>query len=134
MDCCGNLGSPSARMRKRDVDVPLEFLYSPGFDWGRPWVGLGLYSGALVNGTIKTQGGSSESVMIGNKSNDNFQRFDFGYAFTMGLAIKAGFLFGLDYQHGFSRIVPDAQIQSPLTRLQTHNSVWGFHVGWVFKL
>jgi hypothetical protein len=125
---------PSTKYTLHYVDVPVEFLFSPRFDWGGPWIGLGLYGGTLVNGTIKTQGSSSEPVMIGNNANDNFQRFDFGYTFTMGLATKVGFLFGIDYQHGFSRVVPDAKLQSQLPRLDTRNSVWGLHVGWVFKL
>jgi Outer membrane protein beta-barrel domain len=125
---------PSTKYALHYVDVPLEFVYHPGFDWGGPLVGFGFYGGALVNGTIKPQGGSSQSVMIGNKSTDNFQRFDFGYAFTIGLALKAGFLFGFDFQHSLIRTVPSAQIQSSQERLQTRNSVWGIHVGWVFKL
>ncbi len=125
---------PSTKYTLHYVDVPVEFVFSPRFDWGGPWIGLGLYGGALVNGTIKTQGSSSEPVMIGQKSNDNFAPYDFGYTFTIGLATKVGFLFGIDYQHGFSRIVPDATQQSQLPRLNTRNSVWGFHLGWVFKL
>jgi Outer membrane protein beta-barrel domain len=125
---------PSTKYSLHYVDVPVEFLFSPGFDWGRPWIGFGLYTGALVNGTIKSPGGSSTPVLIGNDANDNFQRFDFGYAFTIGMATKPGFLFGIDYQHGFSRIVPDAKIEPTESRLQTRNSVWGLHIGWVFKL
>ena len=125
---------PSTKYTLHYVDVPVEFLYSPGFAWGRPWIGIGLYTGALVNGTTKTDGSSSQSVMIGNKANDNFGRFDFGYNFTIGLATKVGFLFGIDYQHGFSRIVPDAMLQTGKVRLSTRNAVWGLHVGWVFKL
>jgi hypothetical protein len=125
---------PSTKYTLRYVDVPLEFLYSPGFAWGRPWVGVGVYTGALVSGTIKTQGGSSQSVLIGNKSNDNFQRYDFGYTFTIGLATKVGFLFGIDYQHGLMRVVPDSRVQAQQGRLNTRNSIWGFHLGWVFKL
>jgi len=116
------------------VDVPVEFLYSPMFDWGRPWIGVGLYSGVLVSGTIKSQDSSSKTVMIGSKANDNFGRYDFGYTFTIGLATKVGFLFGIDCQHGFLRIVPDAKVQSQEFRLNTRNSVWGLHLGWVFKL
>jgi hypothetical protein len=125
---------PSTKYTLHYVDVPVEFVYSPGFNWGRPWIGLGLYTGALVNGTFKTQGSNSESVMIGNNANDNFGRYDFGYAFTIGLATKVGFLFGIDYQHGFTRIVPDAELQPQKLRLSTRNAVWGLHVGWVFKL
>ena len=44
---------PSTKYSLRYVAVPLEFVYSPGFDWGRPWVGFGLYGAALVSGTIK---------------------------------------------------------------------------------
>jgi hypothetical protein len=125
---------PSTKYTLHYVDVPLEFVYRPGFDWGGPLIGFGFYTGALVNGTIKSQGSPSQSVMIGNKSTDNFQRFDFGYAFTIGLQLKAGFLFGFDYQHSLIRVVPSAQIQPSQERLQTHNSVWGIHVGWAFKL
>jgi hypothetical protein len=125
---------PSTRYSLNYVDVPLEFVFRPGFQWGGPLIGFGFYGGALVNGTIKPQGGSSQSMMIGNKSTDNFQRFDFGYAFTIGLQLKAGFLFGFDYQHSLIRIVPSAQIQPSQERLQTRNSVWGIHVGWAFKL
>lgn len=125
---------PSTKYTLHYIDVPFQFIYSPGFDWGRPLIGLGLYGGALVNGMIKPTGGSSESVLIGNKANDNFQRFDFGYAFSIGLATKGGFLFGFDYQHSLIRIVPTAQIQSGIARLATHNSVWSIHVGWEFKL
>jgi hypothetical protein len=126
--------TPSTKYTLHYVDVPVEFLFSPGLSWGRPWIGLGLYTGALVNGTVKTQGSSSQPAMIGNNSNDNFQRFDFGYTFTIGLATKVGFLFGIDYQHGFMRIVPDATLQNKLSRLTTRNSVWGLHLGWVFRL
>ncbi len=125
---------PGTKYTLHYVDLPVEFLYSPGFDWGRPWIGLGLYGGALINGTIKNQDGSSQSAKIGTKATDNFVPYDFGYAITIGLATKVGFLFGIDYQHGFSRIVPDANGQSQQPRLNTHNSVWGFHLGWVFKL
>ncbi|HET6254626.1 MAG TPA: porin family protein [Puia sp.] len=124
---------PNTKYTLHYVDVPVEFVYSPGFDWGRPWIGLGLYTGALVNGTIQTQGSSSQSIMIGSKSNDNFQRLDFGYAFTIGLATKVGFLFGIDYQHGLVRVLPGS-VQSQQGKLQTRNSVWGMYVGWVFKL
>jgi outer membrane protein with beta-barrel domain len=125
---------PSTKYSIHYVDVPLEFVFRPTFGWGGPLVGFGLYGGALVNGTIKNPDGSSHTVMIGNKSNDNFQRFDFGYAFTFGLALKSGFLFGFDYQHSLIRVVPSAQIQSSQERLQTRNAVWGIHVGWAFKL
>lgn len=130
----GNGFQPNTKYNLHYVDVPVEFVFSPRFDWARPWIGLGLYTGLLVNGTVKNADGSSSSLMIGNKSTDNFQPFDFGYAFTIGLGTTSGFLFGIDYQHSLLRIVPDASIQSTQTRLQTRNSVWGLHVGWVFKL
>jgi hypothetical protein len=125
---------PSTKYTLHYVDVPVEFVFSPKFDWGGPVVGLGLYTGALVNGTIKPTGGSSEPVRIGNDTTDNFQRIDFGYTFTIGLATAAGFMFGIDYQHGFLRIVPDAARQNQPPRLNTRNSVWAPHLGWVFKL
>ena len=125
---------PGTKYTLHYVDVPVEFLYSPGFDWGRPWIGVGLYTGALVNGTIKSPDGSSKSVMIGSNANDNFQRVDFGYTFTIGLATKVGFLFGIDYQHGFLRVVPNGVEQAQQVALRTHNSIWGFHLGWVVKL
>jgi len=125
---------PSTKYLLHYVDVPLQFIFHPGFAWGGPLIGIGPYAGVLVNGTIKPQGSSSESVMIGNKATDNFQQFDFGYAFTIGLALKGGFQFGFDYQHSLIRIVPTAQIQPSETRLATHNAVWGIHVGWEFKL
>jgi hypothetical protein len=124
--------SPSTKYTLHYVDVPVEFVYSPGFDWGRPWIGLGFYTGVLINGTIKSPD-SSKAAMIGSDPTDNFERFDLGYAFTIGLATKVGFLFGVDYQHGLLRIVPGGTGNS-LPRLQTRNSVWGLHVGWVFKL
>ncbi|HWB93514.1 MAG TPA: porin family protein [Puia sp.] len=130
----GNGFVPSTKYTLHYVDVPVEFVYSPGFGWGRPWVGFGFYGGALINGTIKTQGSSSRSVIIGNKPTDDFQRYDFGYTFSMGLATKVGFLFGVDYQHGFLRVVPASSEQSNQPRLQTRNAVWGLHVGWLFKL
>ena len=130
----GNGFQPSTKYTLHYVDVPVEFVYSPGFDWGRPWIGLGLYTGALVNGTIKSQDSSSKSVLIGSKPTDNFQRVDFGYAFTIGLATKVGFLFGIDYQHGLLRIVPNGNEQTQQARLNTRNSVWGLHLGWIFKL
>ena len=126
--------APSTKYTLHYVDVPVEFLYSPGFDWGRPWIGVGLYAGTLINGTIKGPDGSSKSVMIGSSPNDDFQRADFGYAFTIGLATKVGFLFGIDYQHGFLKVVPDGKEQAQQATLRTHNTVWGLHVGWVFKL
>ena len=124
---------PNTKYTLHYVDVPVEFVYSPGFDWGRPWVGIGLYTGALINGTIKSDG-SSRSALIGSQTSDDFQKVDFGYTFTLGLATKVGFLFGLDYQHGFLPIVPDKMEQTNQPRLQTHNSVWGVHLGWVYKL
>ena len=125
---------PSTKYVLHYVDVPVEFLYSPGFDWGRPFIGLGLYTGALVSGTIKSQDSSSHPVLIGSNPNDNFQRYDLGYAFTIGLATKAGFMFGIDYQHGFFRIVPAGLSQSNQPRLQTRNAVWAPHLGWIVKL
>jgi len=119
--------TPNTKYTLHYVDVPVEFLYSPGFDWGRPLVGFGFYTGALVNGTIKTAGSSSQPVMIGSNPTDNFERYDFGYTFTIGLATKVGFLFGIDYQHGLLKIIPDG-VQ------QTRNAVWGLHLGWVVKL
>lgn len=115
------------------VDVPVEFMYSPNFDWGRPYVGLGLYAGELVNGTIKGPNGS-RSAVIGSDATDDFQRADFGYTFSVGLATKVGFQFGIDYQHGFLRVVPDGAEQTGQAKLKTHNSVWGLNVGWIFKL
>jgi Outer membrane protein beta-barrel domain len=129
----GNGFQPSTKYTLHYVDVPVEFLYSPGFDWGRPYIGLGLYTGALVSGTIKSHDNSSQSIMIGSKPDDNFARYDFGYTFTIGLATKLGFLFGIDYQHGFLRVVP-ASGTGQESRLQTRNSVWGLHLGWVVKL
>jgi Outer membrane protein beta-barrel domain len=118
---------PNTKYTLRYLDVPVEFLYSPGFDWGRPYVGFGFYGGALVSGKIKNPDGSSQSVKIGGSSTDNFEGTDFGYTFTIGLATKVGFLFGVDYQHGFTKVIPDG-VQ------QTRNAIWGLHVGWVVKL
>ena len=118
---------PNTKYTLHYVDVPVEFLYSPGFDWGRPYVGFGFYGGALVSGKIKNPDGSSQSIKIGGSSTDNFEGADFGYTFSIGLATKVGFMFGIDYQHGFTRIVPDA-VQ------QTRNSIWGLNLGWVVKL
>ena len=125
---------PSTKYSLKYVDVPVEFVFSPNFDWGRPLIGLGLYTGAVVSGTVKSPDGSSRPVMIGNKATDDFQRVDFGYAFSLGLITKAGFLFGADYQHSFLPVVPSATVQVNQSRLQTHNSVWGLHLGWIFKL
>lgn len=124
--------TPSTKYTLHYVDVPVEFVVSPAFNWGRPWIGLGFYGGVLVNGSIKSSGSSAQAALIGNNASDNFERFDLGYTFTMGLATKSGFLFGFDYQHGLFRIVPPSD--GSLPRLQTRNSVWGFHVGWIFKL
>jgi hypothetical protein len=118
---------PNTKYTLRYVDVPVEFVYSPGFDWGRPYIGFGFYGGALVSGKIKNPDGSSQSIKIGGNSTDNFEGTDFGYTFTIGLATKVGFLFGIDYQHGFTKVVPDG-VQ------QTRNSIWGLHLGWVVKL
>ena len=125
---------PSTKYSLRYVDVPLEFVFSPETNIGRPWIGVGLYGGVLVGGTVTTQGNGSQAVKIGNSSTDNFKRLDAGYTFSLGLTTKSGFLFGADYQHGFIRAVPDAHLNSSQTRLHTHNSVWGVHVGWVFQL
>jgi len=125
---------PSTKYSLRYVDVPVEFVFSPKFDWGRPWLGVGLYGGALVSGTIKPDGGASQSVKIGNASTDNFEPVDFGYTISMGMSVKPGFLFGFDYQHGFTPIVPSGAGGNNQVRLQTHNSVWGLHIGWLFKL
>jgi hypothetical protein len=125
---------PSTKYTLHYIDVPVEFVYSPGFDWGRPWIGLGLYTGRLINGTIKGPNSPSTSIKIGDNLNDNFKPYDFGYTFTLGLATKVGFLFGLDYQHGFEQIVPNQAAPGQQPRLQTHNSLWGLHLGWVVKL
>ena len=125
---------PSTKYTVHYIDVPVEFVFSPNFDWGRPVVGLGLYGGTMINGTIKPTGGSSESVLIGNQPKDNFQRYDFGYCFTIGLATKPGFMFGLDYQHGFLQVVPDGTQANGQPRINTRNSTWGLHLGWIFKL
>ena len=118
---------PSTKYTLHYVDVPVEFLYSPGFDWGRPWIGVGLYTGALVNGTIKNTDSSSRPAPIGSNPTDNFERYDLGYTCTIGLATEVGFMFGIDYQHGFLKIVPDGMVQ-------THNAIWGLYLGWVVKL
>jgi hypothetical protein len=124
---------PSTKYALHYVDVPVEFVFSPKFDWGGPVVGFGLYFGDLLNGTIKPTGGSSSDVKIGNSSGDNFQRFDFGYCWTIGLQTKVGFLFGVDYQHGFLQVTPNT-ITNNQHSLNTHNSIWGLHLGWVFQL
>ncbi len=65
---------PGTKYTLHYVDLPVEFLYSPGFDWGRPWIGVGLYGGALTgNGTIKNQDGSSQSAKIGTKATGQFR-------------------------------------------------------------
>ena len=51
--------APNTKYTLRYVDVPVEFVYSPGFDWGRPYIGLGFYGGALGSGKIKNPDGSS---------------------------------------------------------------------------
>ena len=102
-----------------------------------PVVGLGLYGGALVNGTIKPTGGSSESVLITATSRMIISNvYDFGLLFYYRvLATKPGFLFGIDYQHGFMQVVPDGFTQANgQPRMNTHNSVWGLHLGWIFQL
>lgn len=124
---------PSTKYSLKYVDVPVEFVFSPRLDWGRPVVGLGLYTGALVNGTIKNPDGTSRSAMIGGNASDDFQRVDFGYTFTLGLMTNVGFLFGVDFQHGLSRVVPSTSPQGTQPRLQTRNDVWGLHLGWAFK-
>ena len=124
---------PLTKYNLHYIDIPVEFVYSPGFDWGRPFVGFGFYTGLLVNGTIKGPDGS-RPAMIGSDENDDFLRSDIGYAFTLGLATKVGFMFGLDYQHGLTRILPDGTEQSNQVKLQTRNSIFGLHVGWIFKL
>lgn len=125
---------PSTKYTLHYVDVPVEFVFSPKFDWGRPWIGVGLYGGALVNGTIKPDGGASQPVKKGNDPTDNFEPVDFGWAFSMGMTVKPGFLFGFDYQHGFTPLIPSGAGGNSQARLQTHNSVWGLHIGWLFKL
>ena len=72
--------------------------------------------------------------MIGSDATDDFQRTDFGYTFSVGLATKVGFQLGIDYQHGFLRVVPDGAEQTGQAKLKTHNSVWGLNIGWIFKL
>jgi hypothetical protein len=126
--------TPNTKYTLRYVDVPVEFVFSPTLGDVRPWIGLGLYGGALVSGKMKTEGSSSESVMIGNGPNDNFQRADFGYTFSLGMSTKPGFMFGLDYQHGFLQVVPNNTQQNGQARLSTRNALWAFHLGWLFKL
>lgn len=130
----GNGFQPNTKYTLHYVDVPVEFVFSPKFDWGRPWIGLGLYAGALVNGTVKTDGQASRSAKIGNSASDDFEQADFGYTFSLGMSVKPGFLFGLDYQHSFTPMVPSGAGGNIQGRLQTHTSVWGFHIGWLFKL
>lgn len=87
-----------------------------------------------MNGTIKPDGGASQPVKKGNDPTDNFEPVDFGWAFSMGMTVKPGFLFGFDYQHGFTPLIPSGAGGNSQARLQTHNSVWGLHIGWLFKL
>jgi Outer membrane protein beta-barrel domain len=115
------------------VDVPVEFMFSPNFSWGRPYVGLGLYTGALMNGTVKNDS-VSRNIKIGSNATDDFQKIDFGYTFSIGLVTQPGFTFGIDYQHGLIRTIPNGAELPGQAKLKTHNSVWGLNIGWIFKL
>jgi hypothetical protein len=131
-DYSGNVISSPETYNLSYADVPVQFLFSPTLGIVKPWIGAGFYGGVLMNASDKGGNGSG-TLRIGNNSNDDIERFDFGYTFTAGLSLKWGFLVGADFQHGLTRISPPAESGNP--RLNTRNSVLGVHVGykWTIK-
>jgi hypothetical protein len=131
VDFNGNLLAAATKYSLNYVNLPVQFLFSPSFPIGKPWIGAGLYGGVLVRGTAK-YGNSSQDLSIGNKDNDAIERFDFGFSFTAGLTLKCGILIGGDFQQGLIRVSPPSGASAP--RLNTRNSVGGVHIGYVFPL
>jgi Outer membrane protein beta-barrel domain len=131
-DYNGNLLTPAAKITMNYINVPLQVLYSPTLAFGRPWVGLGFYTSMMFGGTLKSSQ-ESRSLHLGGSSDDDFERWDFGFNPTAGLTLKSGIMFGVDYQVGMVHIsTPPVGGYGP--RPNTRNSIWSFHVGYEWKL
>ena len=133
LDYSGNAISLSTKYSLHYIDLPVQFLFSPTLGIIKPWVGAGLYGGVLLSGTAKEGTNSPNHLLIGSQSNDDVERYDFGYTFTAGLSLKWGFLVGGDFQQGLKRISSPSGSGGPTPN--TRNSVLGVHVGykWTIK-
>jgi hypothetical protein len=106
------------------LDLPVQLLYAPTLAFGKPWIGAGLYAGALMNGTQ-----NPGPRLIGDKEYDDIKRYDFGYSLTAGLTLKCLVSIGADFQQGLTRIIPTAHSGS--SSLNTRTSVLGVHIGYI---
>ena len=131
LDYNGNLLVPETKITLNYIQLPLQLLLTPPMPFGKLWVGGGFYEGVLLSGKSATQSGS-ESLVIGNKQNDQVKRFDLGFTLTAGVILKPGVVLGADYRRSLGTI--DPPLSGTDLKLGTRNSVWSIHLAYEWKL
>lgn len=115
------------------VQVPINLVYHIPVIIGEIYLGAGPYGGIAVHGKTKLTAvntktgsfGGSQDTKFGNDAGD-IKRTDFGANAIAGLKFKDGLLFNINYDYGFSNILPDASGDKFKTR------VLGASVGFAF--
>jgi hypothetical protein len=124
-DLLGNTIIPKRTYKLHYLRIPVQLLYAPSYKFGSPWIGAGPYAAVLVNGSIKSPSATMKLKNIGNDDTDSFKRFDFGISPTLGLTLKNGMLFGIEYNLGLADVTPGEG--------KSTNTVWNFHLGFLFN-
>jgi hypothetical protein len=83
------------------INIPLQLLYMPKVALGNVFFGSGPYANILVSGKINSTMESGH-IKIGNSSDDDYKRFDFGIYNSAGVELNKGLFGGAGYLIGLT--------------------------------
>lgn len=124
-DFQGNILYDERTYKLKYLNLPVHLLYTPTFHGGSFYVGCGPFASVLLGGKVQNQVGEAK-IKIGNRSTDDFKRFDAGINGTAGIKLKQGLLFGSSYKWGVLDVTPY------YLSANNKNRVLSFFVGYNF--
>jgi hypothetical protein len=110
------------------IDVPINLLYNyNGFFIGAgPNISVGVSAKGKVTGQPEIDLYEDDALGAGS----NFKRFEIGANATLGYRFPSGLMFSTNYTPGLSDIY--AEGTGGTGTAKSHNSMWGFSIGYMF--
>jgi hypothetical protein len=110
------------------IDVPINLLYNyNGFFIGAgPNISVGLSAKGKATGQPEIDLYDDDALGAGS----NFKRFEIGANATLGFRFPSGLILSTNYTPGISDIYAEASGGTGTAK--SHNSFWGFSIGYMF--
>jgi hypothetical protein len=120
-----------AKLNVNCIEIPLNFVYTSNSSNGKFFIGAGPSITFHISGKASYDDGTnsiSASLHFGNGEDDALRGMDFGANILAGVVFKKGFLIAVNFNQGFSNLLPGGNSDGKLT-----SHYFGLRLGYLLK-